>query len=250
MKTTTKLPRLAIIEDEPLFANMLCDSLERTEQFTLTGWYQDGTTAIEDILQNPPDAIIADVILTGEMTGLEVGTTLRDQLPELGIVILSGTLDIALIESLDPNYWYGWSFLDKRSVRDIDSIICAVNAVIEGNVAIDKFILPSSISTAYTDRSNKNRVTSNTPLTKRQQEIISLVAQGYTNSAIAERLFISERTVEHHLSTIYTILGVYATDTTKHPRVEAVLNWLKTTTLVQASTTPNHAASNNEESIC
>jgi DNA-binding NarL/FixJ family response regulator len=223
---TAKLPRLAIIEDEPLLANMLQDSLERTGAFTVTGWYRDGATAIERILQDPPDSIIADVMLEDEMTGLEVGMALRSKLPNLGIVILSGNLDIALVGSLDPGSRYGWSFLDKKAVRDIDSIACAINAVMAGNIAIDKSILPDIAPTTRTVSPDGEEPVYNAMLTGRQQDIISLVAQGYTNAAIADKLFISERTVEHHLSTIYACLGVYPTDSTKHPRVTAVMNWL------------------------
>ncbi len=248
--TATQLPRLAIIEDEWLFAGMLQDSLKATGLFTVTGWYRNGMAAIEQILQDPPEAIIADVMLEGTITGLEVGMTLKNQLPNLGVVILSGNLDIALIESLDPDNRYGWSFLDKKTIRDIDSIVYAVDAVIAGGIAIDKSILPHATSTTHTDYpSKKGDICHNTILTARQHEIISLVAQGYTNSAIAEKLYISERTVEHHLSSIYTCLGIYATDSTKHPRVEAVIKWLNIANHLSPHATSSSATFINEAGL-
>jgi DNA-binding NarL/FixJ family response regulator len=211
--------RVAIVEDEPLFRGLLAHYLERHPRLAVVGSYADGAAALEGVPAAQPDVVTLDIELTGKLDGIQVGVALRQTLAQLGIVVLSNHADPRFLGALPREVTSGWSYLLKKSVSDIETLDRAIEGAAAGTVTIDPAIVAGI------------RPKPGGPLarlTRRQREIMGLVAQGLTNTAIADKLVLAEKSVENQLTTIYSELGVDRRDVDRsvHPRVSAVLAYL------------------------
>jgi DNA-binding NarL/FixJ family response regulator len=143
---------------------------------------------------------------------------LRRQLNRLGIVLLTNHSDMRLVAALQKHVIKGWSYLLKRSVSDVDALSRAIEGAAEGYVLLDP------------EFAGKGARKSGGPLAKlsaRQREILGLMAEGYTNAAIADRLMLAQKSVENQINQIYHALGIGRAETDYQPRVQAVLSYLR-----------------------
>jgi DNA-binding NarL/FixJ family response regulator len=210
--------RVALVEDEPLFRNLLQHYLTRQASLEVVGAFEDGPTALREIPSLAPDVVTLDIELPGRVDGIQVGISLRQQLPSLGIVILSNHADPRFLGALPHEVTSGWSYLLKKSVSDMQTLDRAVEGAARGVVTLDPAVVAGM----------RPRVGSRLDrLTPRQREILELVAQGLTNAAIAERLVLAEKSVENQLTAVYGELGIDRREDAVHPRVSAVLAYLK-----------------------
>jgi DNA-binding NarL/FixJ family response regulator len=212
--------RVAVVEDEPLFRGLLQHYLSQHPRLQVVGAYADATSALEGIVAEPPDVVTLDIELPGKMDGIQAGMAIRRQMPGLGIVLLSNHADPRFLGSLSPDGVRGWSYLLKKSVSQIEVLDRAVEGAAIGTVTLDPAIVAGM------------RPRSGGPLerlTRRQREIMALVAQGLTNASIAEQLVLAEKSVENQLTAIYSELGIDRRENERstHPRVSAVLAYLK-----------------------
>jgi DNA-binding NarL/FixJ family response regulator len=212
--------KIAIVEDEPLFRGLLENHLRRHPGLEVVGAYADGMSALASLPDIGPDVVTLDIELPGRMDGIDVGLALRQRLPRLGIVILSNHADPRFLGALPREATSGWSYLLKKSVSDIETLDRAVEGAANGAVMLDPTVVAAM------------RPKPGGPLarlTPRQREIVDLLAQGLTNAAIAERLVLAEKSVENQLTAIYGELGIdrRGLDPTVHPRVSAVLTYLR-----------------------
>jgi len=221
------LIRVGILEDELILAELLREALAGVGGFEVVGVYSDGGIALQEMSHLNPDAVILDVLVPGELNGLEVGVLLRKRFPRMGVVVLSSNLDASIVNTLDHDSILGWGFLDKGVVKNIDSVARAIRASVRGEVVFDEEMLRQCFAKSLRTQEVLVKEGIRGLLTSRQQEIMLLVAQGYTNKAISKRLYLSERTVEHHLADIYLRLGIDSEDDDHHRRVRAVLRWIQ-----------------------
>jgi DNA-binding NarL/FixJ family response regulator len=212
--------KIAIVEDEPLFRGLLENHLRRHPRLEVVGAYADGASALASLPQIGPDVVTLDIEMPGRMDGIEVGLALRQRLPRLGIVILSNHADPRFLGALPREATSGWSYLLKKSVSDIDTLDRAVEGAANGTVTLDPSVVASMQPRPGGPLAR---------LTPRQREILGLLAQGLTNAAIAEKLVLAEKSVENQLTSIYGELGIdrRGNDPTLHPRVSAVLSYLR-----------------------
>ena len=133
------------------------------------------------------------------------------------IVILSGRKDKEYISCLSLDDAAGWSYLLKQSVGDTTALGRAIEGSASGFVLLEPDVVNGL-------RPRKGSLTAR--LTPRQQEVLVLMAQGYNNAAIAEKLVLGNKSVENYINAIYQELGLTQSDTT-HPRVSAVLGYLQ-----------------------
>jgi DNA-binding NarL/FixJ family response regulator len=221
--------KIAIVEDEPLFRGLLENHLRRHPGLEVIGAYADGVSALADLPALGPDVVTLDIEMPGRMDGIEVGLALRQRLPRLGIVILSNHADPRFLGALPREATSGWSYLLKKSVSDIETLDRAVEGAATGTVMLDPAVVA-----AMRPRPGGPL----TRLTPRQREIIGLLAQGLTNAAIAEQLVLAEKSVENQLTAIYGELGIdrRGLDPTVHPRVSAVLTYLRESRVASTTT--------------
>jgi DNA-binding NarL/FixJ family response regulator len=210
--------RVAVVEDEPLFRSLLVRALELDPRFEVVGDWSDGPSALNAAAEARPEVVTLDIELPGRVDGIQLGFALRQQLPGLGIVLLSNHDDPRFVGAVAEDANAGWSYLLKRSVRDVEALGRAVAGAAAGEVVVDPQLLVGL---------KPRRGGQLERLTSRQREILALLAQGLTNATIAERLVLAEKSVENQLTAIYSELGIDRRASAAHPRVSAVLIYLR-----------------------
>ena len=175
-----------------------------------------GNAALRVTKELKPDVILMDIEGT-EPNGIETGRLIKKDDPSTGIVILSVHKDKEYISNLSREEVSGWSYLLKQSVGDTATLGRAIEGSASGLVVLDPEVV----------RGLKPRQGSfASRLTPRQLEVLSLMAQGYNNVAIAENLVLGPKSVENYINAIYQELSLSQGDHI-HPRVSAVLSFLQ-----------------------
>jgi DNA-binding NarL/FixJ family response regulator len=225
---------LVVVEDESLYREMLVTVLSQRPAIKVLGNYANTDEALARIPGLMPDAAILDIELPGSLDGIALGRALRLQLPRLGIILLSNHTLPNLLSTLPPEVVGGWSYLLKKSVSDIDNLTRAIYGATDGMVTLDS---------ALVEGMRAREGASLLRLTNRQREILELIAQGYTNAAIAERLVIQEKSLEKYITTLYQELGIDRQDSALQPRVLAVLHYLRETRIRWSAARPSEGSS-------
>lgn len=186
-----------------MFAELLSISLEARDDLSVVGVAGSGRQALEMATERHPDVVVLDYRLPGE-NGIRIADRLREALPDVQIVMLTGQEDESLLRSALAAGCAGFVTKDKG----IDNLVAAVRAVCAGQVGID-----AEDTTRLATLSSSGR--SGTRLTTREAEVLVLLADGVSTREIASRLFISVNTARNHVQRLIAKLGA-------HSRLEAV----------------------------
>ena len=180
-----------------------------------------GPDLVEAIIRERPDVSIVDVRMppTFRDEGLRAAITARDRVPLAPILILSQYVEERYAGELLATGAAGVGYLLKDRVADVGDFLTALRQVAGGGTVLD----PEVVSQLVTRRRRDDRLAGLTP---REQEVLALIAEGQSNTAIADRLFIGEGTVEKHISNIFSKLGLDDA-ISQHRRVLAVLAYLR-----------------------
>lgn len=209
--------RAVIVEDEGLYRELLRTALASSGRVDVVGHFSDGQTALAQVPALAPAVAILDIRLGHGPNGIVVGRQLRRALPNLGIVLLSNYVEPSVLSAVPESETSGWSYLVKSSVGDVATLLRAIEGAAAGLVVLDPRIVAEG---------TPRRGSFLSRLTPRQQEILALMAQGYSNSGIAETLRVSLKTVANHVNILYQELEVERGDGALQPRVQAVLAYL------------------------
>lgn len=209
--------RLLIVENENLFRDMLRMTLSARDEFDVVGDVGNGQSAILLAQDLEFDVALMDIDLGPGPSGIEAGIEIKELHPEIGIVLLSMLKEKEALASLPPHVSNGWSYLLKQSVANVESLSRAIDGAAAGLMMMDPEL---------TKNLSPRKGGSLAGLTPRQTDVIRLMAQGFNNSAIAENLSVSEKSVENYVNAVYQQLHVRA-DVDMHPRVQAVLAFLR-----------------------
>ena len=212
--------RLVIVEDDDLYRNLLCVCLARLPAFEVIASFGDSDDALANAPDHRPDAAILDINLPGTLDGIELGLALRRRLPDMGVVLLSNHAIPQALSALPTDAVAGWSYLLKKSVSDVDALARAISGSVAGMMTLD-----SSLVAGMRAREDGYLA----KLTRRQAEVLELIAQGFTNAAISNALVLTEKSVEKHVSSLYDALCINRRDPGVSARVEAVLLYLRET---------------------
>lgn len=168
----------------------------------------------------PPDLAIVDVRMPPTFTdeGIRAAVLVRSQNPEVGVIVLSQYVEERYARDLIADNSGGFGYLLKDRVADVEDFLAAVSEVAGGGTVLD----PEVVSQILV-RTRKQDGLSD--LTAREREVLQLMAEGKSNSAIAGSLYLSAGAVEKHISSIFTKFGLMA-DTSENRRVLAVLRFL------------------------
>lgn len=210
--------RVMIVEDQDLFREMLALSLSQSDSIQVVGAFPDAATALEGAPALMPDVALLDIELPGAMNGVQLGRRLRRLWPKVGIVLLSSHVDPAFLAAVPDAEIAGWSYLLKNSVRDLSAVLRAALGAAQGMVVLDPALLQGAPAREGGALAG---------LTPRQQEILQLIAAGYSNQAVADHLGLTVKTVENQINRLYQELGVDRGDGAIQPRVMAVLTYLR-----------------------
>jgi len=168
-----------------------------------------------------PDVVVADVRMPPTHTdeGVRAAVRLRKEYPGLGVLVLSQYVEEQYATELLAGSSRGVGYLLKDRVAEVREFVDAVVRVAGGGTALDPEVVQQLLG-----RSRQQDVLAN--LTPREREVLGLMAEGRTNSAIARQLVVSDGAVEKHISNIFLKLGLSPSDG-DHRRVLAVLTYLK-----------------------
>lgn len=168
-----------------------------------------------------PDLAIVDVRMPPTFTdeGIRAAVLLRAQNPDVAILVLSQYVEERYASELIASSTRGLGYLLKERVADVEEFLEACDTVAAGGTALDPEVVAQIVV-------RSRRSDSLEQLTPRESEVLRLMAEGKSNSAIAGALFISEGSVEKHISAVFTKLGLHPADT-ENRRVMAVLRYLE-----------------------
>ena len=175
---------------------------------------------LEAVVAHEPDLVIADVRLPPTFTdeGIQAAIALRAERPTQPILILSQYVEERYASELLGGDASGLGYLLKERVADVKEFIDACSRVAAGGTVLDPDVVAQLLA-------RRRREPLDT-LTAREREVLSLLAEGNSNVGIARRLVVSEGAVEKHISSVFSKLGLSATET-EHRRVLAVLQYLR-----------------------
>jgi DNA-binding NarL/FixJ family response regulator len=193
--------RVLIVDDHPVFRFGLRSLLTSIPEMEVVGEATSGEAAIEEATSLQPDIILMDINMPG-LNGIEATQQILSTQPEIGILVITMFDDDSVFDAMQAG---ARGYLLKGA--DPDETIRAIHSVASGAAIFSPKVAQRLIT--YFGRS-KDTATSETfpELTEREREILELIAQGLTNSAIAEKLVLSPKTVRNHVSNIFGKLQV------------------------------------------
>jgi DNA-binding NarL/FixJ family response regulator len=212
--------RVVLADDSVLLREGIARLLEDTGMEVVA---QSGTA--DDLLRHvgmhKPDVAIVDIRMPPTQTdeGLRAAQQIRERFPGVGVLVLSQYVEPGYALELLAESAEGVGYLLKDRVSDVEEFAAAVRRVAEGGSALD----PSVVQTLVGRRRKTDPLDELTP---REREVLEFMAEGRSNQAIAERMFITLRAVEKHVTSIFTKLRLPAT-AEDHRRVLAVLTYLR-----------------------
>jgi DNA-binding NarL/FixJ family response regulator len=189
--------------------------------FDVVSQSETGDALVESVGVHSPEVAIVDLRMPPTHTdeGLRAALAIRAHHPGTGVLVLSQHADVGLAMKLLDSGAEGVGYMLKDRVADLDDFADAIRRVAAGGSALDPTIVSQLLS--------KRRATG--PLddvSAREREVLELMAEGRSNQGIAERLEISDRGVQKHVTNIFDKLGISA-GTEDHRRVLAVLTYLR-----------------------
>jgi len=211
-----------IAEDQALLREGLV-ALLRENDIEVVGQAEDGDGLLRLIGGHKPDLAIVDVRLPPSFTdeGLRAAIEARRRNPGLGVLILSQYVEPVYAAELVEGGEGGIGYLLKERVAEIHSFLDAVRRVADGGTALDREVVAQMVGRR--DRESDGALDE---LTAREREVLSLMAEGRTNAAIARELVVTLGAVEKHVSSIFSKLNLPAGGD-DHRRVLAVLAFLR-----------------------
>lgn len=220
----TQQIRVVIAEDHYLFREGTRQLLESTGKVEVVASVADGASLLDAVNRLEPDAVVVDIRMPPEhkTEGIDAARTIRASHPKTGVVVLSQYANALYAFELFQDGTAGLAYLLKDRVGDLDELLRAVTTVTEGGSIIDPQVVDSLLARGKTI--TKSRIGE---LTERETDVIREMAQGKSNQAIAETLYISESAVEKHINSILTKLQLDPADSTTNRRVAAVLAFLR-----------------------
>jgi DNA-binding NarL/FixJ family response regulator/class 3 adenylate cyclase len=212
--------RIVVAEDSVLLREGIARLLEDAG-LEVVGQAGTADELLLKVRSYKPHVAIVDIRMPPTQTdeGLRAAKEIREKHPDTAVLVLSQYLEPAYALELLSESAEGVGYLLKDRVADIPEFVAAVKRVGEGGSALD----PSVVSQLVGRRRQDDPVSQLTP---REREVLELMAEGLSNSAIAERLVVTERAVEKHVTSIFGKLRLGA-DSDTHRRVLAVLAFLR-----------------------
>jgi len=214
--------RLVVAEDNYLVREGIRRLLEAQPGIEVAAVCDDLGSLLAAVDEEGPDVVVTDIRMPpGDADeGIQAAERLRETSPEVGVVVLSQyatpAYALALLESGSARRAY----LLKERVQDIGQLVTAIETVADGGSVIDPKVVEALVAeNARSDKSPLNE------LTPRERDVLREMAEGKNNAAIAEALFLTERSVEKVIHSIFMKLGL-TWESAVHKRVKAVILYL------------------------
>lgn len=213
--------RLVVADDSVLLREGVVRLLEEAG-FEVVGQAGDAEDLLRKVRAHKPDVAIVDVRMPPTHTdeGIRAAQEIRAELPDVGVLVLSQYVEETYARELLADDAAGIGYLLKDRVSDVEVLTDAVRRVADGGSALDPEVVSGMLGRKRKDDPIES-------LTPREREVLGLMAEGRSNSAIAEQLVVTDRAVEKHVTSIFSKLDLAAAPE-DHRRVLAVLAFLET----------------------
>lgn len=218
MQETQNRIRVLVVEADSLLRDMLRTVLGAEPRLHLVGATGDAAEAIALASSEKSEVTLVGLDRNSEHNALAVAQAISSSRTGSKIVFLGENPDRRTLAALPAFRAAGWSYLLRQSVTDVATLVRAIDGAAMGLVVLDPTVVESL----------GRRETRLSALTKRQLEVLSLMAKGNNNAAIAKALVLEEKSVENHINAIFGQLNLNR-DNAAHPRVKAVLLYLQET---------------------
>jgi len=214
--------RLVIADDHYLVREGIRRLFETQTDVEVVAVVSDLEELLEAVEAERPDVLVTDIRMppTNTDEGIQAAALLRDRSPQVGVVVLSQYADPRYALPLLTQGTAGRAYLLKERVEDIEQLLGAVRAVAAGGSVVDPKVVEALV--AEKTRSGHSLLDDLTP---REREVLHEMASGKSNAAIAQTLFITERSVEKVIHSIFMKLGLTFEEAI-HRRVKAVVMYL------------------------
>jgi DNA-binding NarL/FixJ family response regulator len=214
--------RVALAEDHVLLREGISRLVASNDDFELVGVASDLPGLLAVVGEQVPDVVVTDIRMppTGTDEGIQAAAWIRQQHPQVGVVVLSQYTAPGYAVALLEHGSAGRAYLLKERVGSVDELARAIRTVADGGSVIDPMVVDELVRAR-----SQQRMSGLSSLTARESEILAEMAQGKSNSAIAGALFVTERAVEKHTNSIFAKLGL-SEEKDVNRRVKAVLVYL------------------------
>jgi DNA-binding NarL/FixJ family response regulator len=214
--------RLVLAEDNYLVREGVRRLLETQPDLEIVAVCGDLDSLLAAVAAERPDVVVTDIRMPpdGADEGITAAERLRETNPEVGVVVLSQYANPSYALALLEGGSAGRAYLLKERVEDLEQLVTAIHAVVDGGSVIDPKVVDALVAeNARSEQSPLNE------LTPRERDVLRGMAEGKNNAAIAEALVLSERSVEKVIHSIFLKLGL-TWETAVHKRVKAVVLYL------------------------
>ncbi len=213
-------PRVVIAEDTAILREGLAQLLS-DRGFEVRATVGDGDAMLAAVAEHRPDVTVVDVRMPPTFTdeGLRAAITLRREYPGTAVLMFSQYVETRYAARLLAGGAAGVGYLLKDRVADVAEFSSALARVAAGGTALDPEVVSQMVGTSP-------RAASVSGLTRREREVLSMMAEGRSNAAIAAGLVVSPGAVEKHVASIFAKLGLPPSETDNR-RVLAVLHYLR-----------------------
>jgi DNA-binding NarL/FixJ family response regulator len=214
--------RVVIAEDAFLAREAIQQVLARADDVDVIEVCEDHYSLLAAVEEKQPDVVLTDIRMppTGTDEGIQAAQAIRASNPEIGVVVLSQFVEPAYALALLESGSAGRAYLLKERIHDEQQLIRAIKAVKDGESVIDPKVVDALVEARARHDSSPLK-----DLTERETEILAEIAQGKSNAAIGESLFLTKRAVEKHINSIFMKLGLREADDVSR-RVKAALMYL------------------------
>ena len=215
------MTRVVIADDAMLLRQGVVSVLATLDDVEVVAEADDHPSLLAAVDEHRPDLVITDVRMPPTLTneGIAAAREIRARYRDTGVIVLSQYLDADYVLELLQDGTEGLGYLLKENVADRRQLATAIEAVCNASSSID----PAAIEVFVQARSRRPSPIDD--LSEREREVLSLIAEGLKNSAIAERLTLSEKSVEKHINSIFSKLHL-TDEPESNRRVRSVLVWL------------------------
>jgi DNA-binding NarL/FixJ family response regulator len=216
------LIRVVVADDHYLVREGIRRLLETQPDLEVAAACADLGSLLAAVEEERPDVVVTDVRMPPGASdeGIQAATRLRETSPDVGVVVLSQYATPSYVLALLEGGSEGRAYLLKERVDDVAQLVTAIRAVAEGGSVIDPKVVEALVAeNAQSDQSPLNE------LTPRERDVLREMAEGKNNAAIADALFLTERSVEKVIHSIFLKLGL-TWETAVHKRVKAVVLYL------------------------
>lgn len=212
--------RVMLADDAVLFREGMARILAEAG-FEVVGQVGDGGALVDLVRRDPPDVAVIDLRMPPghSAEGIEAATEIRAMAPKVGLMLLSQYVEVHHALRLMTEFDGGVGYLLKDRVSDLTAFGVDVRRVARGEVVID----PELVTRLVARRRERDPLGE---LTERERELLGLMARGLSNITLAQEMHLSPKTIEGHVSSIFTKLDL-PPDARGHRRVLAVLRFLR-----------------------